>query len=245
MSAPSGSVVGGILSSAATPLTVLFWTAVVCVHHATDAAADAASSNGTNAGNAEGRSGGGFGGSISWSLIKDTLQGTAVRAVEGGPENLQPIDLLFCGVLIVMALELLSFLIKRSGSKCEGRSHLLDYRSVVLEWFSIIDSGSEASLVSLQMHGASHATFNFRSLLSFVLFSLSLVPQQAHTCPWKAPGRTECKGSAIYRNESDSHGTVRLLSPEVSVSRAQRRMGPAKDDRHERPPPDTHHLCYL
>ena len=133
MSAPSGSAAGGILSSVATPLTVLFWTAVVCVHHATDAAAAAASSNGTNAGNAEGRSGGGFGGSISWSLIKDTLQGTAIRAVEGGPENLQPIDLLFCGVLIVMALELLSFLIKRSGSKCAGRSHLLTYRSVVPE----------------------------------------------------------------------------------------------------------------
>ena len=134
MPAPSGSAAGGILSSVATPLTVLFWTAVVCVHHATDAAAAAAaSSNGTNAGDAEGRSGGGLGGSISWSLIKDTLQGTAIRAVEGGPENLQPIDLLFCGVLIVMALELLSFLIKRSGSKYEGRSHILTYRPVVLE----------------------------------------------------------------------------------------------------------------
>ena len=137
MSAPSGSAAGGILSSVATPLTVLFWTAVVCVHHATDAtdaAAAAASSNGTNnAGDAEGRSGGGLGGSIGWSLIKDTLQGTAIRAVEGGPENLQPIDLLFCGVLIVMALELLSFLTKRSGSKCEGRSHLLTYRPVVPE----------------------------------------------------------------------------------------------------------------
>ena len=134
MSAPSGSAAGGILSSVATPLTVLSWTAVVCVHHATDAAAAAASSNGTNAGDAEGRGGGGgLGGSIGWSLIKDTLQGTAVRAVEGGPENLQPIDLLFCGVLIVMALELLSFLIKRSGSKYEGRSHILTYRPVVLE----------------------------------------------------------------------------------------------------------------
>lgn len=245
MSVPSGSAVGGIWSSAATPLTVLFWTAVVCVHHATDAAAAAASSNGTNAGDAEGRSGGGFGGSIGWSLIKDTLHGTSVRAVEGGPQNLQPIDLLFCGVLIVMALELLSFLIKRSGSKCKGRSHLLTYRSVVLKWFSIIDSWSETLVGVISNAGVSYATFNFRSLLSFVLFSLSLVPQQAHTCPWKAPGRTQCEGSAIYRDESDSHGTIRLLSPEVSVSRAQRRMGPAKDDRHERPPPDTHHLCYL
>ena len=170
MSVPSGSAVGGIWSSAATPLTVLFWTAVVCVHHATDAAAAAASSNGTNAGDAEGRSGGGFGGSISWSLIKDTLQGTAVRAVEGGPENLQPIDLLFCGVLIVMALELLSFLIKRSGSKCEGRSHLPTYRSVVLEWFSIIDSWSETLIGLTSNAWRILCTFIFRSLLSFVLF---------------------------------------------------------------------------
>ena len=117
MSVPSGSAVGGILSSVATPLTVLFWTAVVCVHHATDAAAAAASSNGTTAGGAEGGSSAGIGGGLSWSLIKEAVQGTALRAVEGGPENLQPIDLLFCGVLIIMVLELLSFLIKRSGSE--------------------------------------------------------------------------------------------------------------------------------
>ena len=115
MSAPSGSSIGQALSSVATPLTVAFWTAIVCVHHATDAAA--ASSNGTTAGGAEGGSSGGIGGTLSWSLIKEAVQGTAFRAVEGGPENLQPIDLLFCGVLIIMALELLSFLIKRSGSE--------------------------------------------------------------------------------------------------------------------------------
>lgn len=137
MSVPSGSAVGGILSSAATPLTVLFWTAVVCVHHATDAAAAAASSNGTNAGDAEGRSGGGFGGSISWSLIKDTLHGTSVRAVEGGPQNLQPIDLLFCGVLIVMALELLSFLIKRSGTWFHSK--LIPVRGKHLDELSVKD----------------------------------------------------------------------------------------------------------
>lgn len=118
MSAPSGSSIGRALSFVATPLTVAFWTTIVCVHHATDAAAAAAaSSNGTTAGGAEGGGSGGIGGSLSWSLIKEAVQGTALRAVEGGPENLQPIDLLFCGVLIIMALELLSFLIKRSGSE--------------------------------------------------------------------------------------------------------------------------------
>ena len=118
MSAPSGSSIGRALSSVATPLTVAFWTTIVCVHHATDAAAAAVSSNGTTAGGAEGGNGGGIGGSLlSWSLMKEAVQGTALRAVEGGPENLQPIDLLFCGVLIIMALELLSFLIKRSGSE--------------------------------------------------------------------------------------------------------------------------------
>ena len=117
MSAPSGSSIGRVLSSVATPLTVAFWTTIVCVHHATDAAAAAASSNGTTAGGAEGGSSAGIGGGLSWSLIKEAVQGTALRAVEGGPENLQPIDLLFCGVLIIMALELLSFLIKRSGSE--------------------------------------------------------------------------------------------------------------------------------
>lgn len=119
MASSSGSSIGRVLSSVATPLTVAFWTTVVVVHHATDAAAAAASSNGTTAGgSAEGGSGG-IGGGLSWSLIKESVQGTAARAVEGGPENLQPIDLLFCGVLIIMALELLSFLIKRSGSECK------------------------------------------------------------------------------------------------------------------------------
>jgi len=122
MSASSGSPIGRtLLSSVATPLTVAFWTTVVCFHHFSDAAAAAAaaSSNGTTAGGTEGGSSGGLGSGISWALIKEAFQGTVVRAVEGGPENLQPLDLLFCGVLIIMALELLSFLTKRSGGERE------------------------------------------------------------------------------------------------------------------------------
>ena len=53
----------------------------------------------------------------SWGTVKHMLQGMADRGMEGGPENLTPIDLLFFGVIIILALELLSFLIKRSGCK--------------------------------------------------------------------------------------------------------------------------------
>mmetsp|Transcript_13529 Transcript_13529/g.29388 ORF Transcript_13529/g.29388 Transcript_13529/m.29388 type:complete len:376 (-) Transcript_13529:213-1340(-) len=107
----SSSAPSPIASAIVTPLTILFWLAVVVHYHTADAL-----SNGTTRTDAgSNRQAPGSGLAILWGSIKDMFRGTANRAMEGGPENLTPMDLLFFGVIIVLALEFLSFLVKRSG----------------------------------------------------------------------------------------------------------------------------------
>lgn len=109
----SSSAPSPIAWAIVTPLTILFWLAVVVHYHAADAL-----SNGTARTDAGSNApAGGSGLTASWGSVKDMLQGTTNRAMEGGPENLTPMDLLFFGVIIILALEFLSFLVKRSG--CE------------------------------------------------------------------------------------------------------------------------------
>ena len=106
----SSSGPASIASAIVTPLTILLWIALVVHYHTVYAL-----SNGTDADSNVGAGGSGL--AASWGTVKHMLQGMANRGMEGGPENLTPIDLLFFGVIIILALELLSFLIKRSGCK--------------------------------------------------------------------------------------------------------------------------------
>lgn len=107
-----------ICSAIVTPLTIIFWVAVVIHYHTADALANGTADTAGNGGGARGDGGGLT--AASWGSVKSLLQGTADRAKEGGPEYLTPLDLLFFGVIIILALELLSFLVKRSGCESSG-----------------------------------------------------------------------------------------------------------------------------
>uniref|UniRef100_A0A7R9W2V0 Fatty acid hydroxylase domain-containing protein n=1 Tax=Pseudictyota dubia TaxID=2749911 RepID=A0A7R9W2V0_9STRA len=94
-------------ATVATPLTILFYGIVVLSVHRADAAAAAAVA--ANA-SSDDDSSGDFGDSFSWEHIVQLKD----RIMEG-PDGLEVMDLVLLGTISVLALELLNFLVKRSG----------------------------------------------------------------------------------------------------------------------------------
>lgn len=103
--------------SVAPQLSILVWGAAVVRFHATDATENQTA----NETACQTDTPSSIGIERPAAVARKYFKGMFGRAVSGGPENLEPMDLLFLAVIIILALEFLSLLVKKSGREYQTR----------------------------------------------------------------------------------------------------------------------------
>lgn len=119
--------------SVAPQLSILVWGAAVVRFHA----ADATENQTANETACQTDTPSSIGIERPAAVARKYFKGMFGRAVSGGPENLEPMDLLFLAVIIILALEFLSLLVKKSGLLI--RSERIPVRGKHLDEFSTKD----------------------------------------------------------------------------------------------------------